>query len=125
MTISPQIIIGPCGGKMAVLPFDEYERMRDLYTDFHDGIDAQEIKKKMMTGEEEAIPSDVVDRLLDGPESRIKIWREYRGLTIHKLAEMVKCSPAYISEIESGKKDGTIKIMKAMSSALKVDLDDL
>ena len=125
MTTSPQIIIGPCGGKMAVLPFDEYERMHDLYADFHDGINAQDIKRKMMAGEEEAIPADVVDRLLDGPDSKLKVWREYRGLTIRKLAKAAECRPAYVSEIESGKKDGSVRIMKALSSALKVDLDDL
>ena len=79
----------------------------------------------MMAGEEEAIPADVVDRLLDGPDSKLKVWREYRGLTIRKLAKAAECRPAYVSEIESGKKDGSVRIMKALSSALKVDLDDL
>lgn len=125
MTVHPQIIVSPCGDKMVVLPMDAYERMRDLHGDFHDGVEAQEIKRKIVSGEEETIPSDVVDKLLEGPDSKLKVWREYRGFTLQTLAKAANCSPVYISEIESGRKDGSIKRMRALSMALQVDLDDL
>ncbi|MBF0137230.1 MAG: helix-turn-helix transcriptional regulator [Magnetococcales bacterium] len=125
MTAIPQIISSPDGDKVVVLALAEYERMRELLCDLQDVIEAQEIKRKIASGEDEAIPASMVDRLLDGPDSKIKIWREYRGLSIDELAEATGCSPAHVAEIESGNHDGSIHIMGALAKALRVDLDDL
>jgi transcriptional regulator with XRE-family HTH domain len=40
-----------------------------------------------------------------------------------QLATMVNISPAYLSQLENGMREGSIKIMKAIAVALNVPLD--
>lgn len=72
----------------------------------------------------ERIPAAIVDRLADG-ESPVRVWREHRGLSLRALAERASLSPALLSEIENGKKEGSIKTLVSLARALDVDLDDL
>jgi len=73
---------------------------------------------------EEMFPSRVVDRLLDG-ESAIRVFREYRGLTQEQLAKSAKIARPYLAEIESGRKEGSVSVLKAIAAALKLGLDDI
>ncbi|MBF0135065.1 MAG: helix-turn-helix transcriptional regulator [Magnetococcus sp. DMHC-1] len=82
------------------------------------------IKKQLATGEEELIPSEFVDRILNG-ESPLRAWREFRGLTLQVLADRVGVSKEYLFEIENGQKDGSVSVMKQIAKALKVNLDDI
>jgi DNA-binding XRE family transcriptional regulator len=72
----------------------------------------------------EWVPGEVVDRLIAG-EHPIRVWREHRGLKSQDLARHAGISPALLSEIENGKKEGSIKTLAALARALRVDLDDL
>jgi DNA-binding Xre family transcriptional regulator len=72
----------------------------------------------------EAVPVALVDRLSSG-ESPVRVWREHRGLSLRALAARAALSPALLSEIENGKKEGSIKSLAALARALGVDLDDL
>lgn len=76
------------------------------------------------TRPEDYLPAELVDRLIAG-ESAVRIWREHRALTMGALAEKAGISPSYLSEIETGKKPGSTKALKALAEALEVDLDDL
>jgi DNA-binding XRE family transcriptional regulator len=71
------------------------------------------------------VPAEMVKRLISGNESRIKIWREHRGLSLRALAGKAGVAPAYLSEIESGKKPGSIKALVAIARALQVEIEDL
>jgi DNA-binding Xre family transcriptional regulator len=71
------------------------------------------------------VPVEVVKRLISGRESRIRIWREHRGLNLRGLAGKAGIAPAYLSEIESGKKPGSIKALVAIARALEVEIEDL
>jgi len=73
---------------------------------------------------EEMFPSEIVDRLVAG-ESPIRVFREYRGLTQEQLATAAKIARAYLAEIESGRKQGSVAVLKAVAIALKLDLDDI
>jgi transcriptional regulator with XRE-family HTH domain len=70
------------------------------------------------------VPSEIVDRILNG-ENLTRVWREHRGLTIKALAAMIDVAPAYLSQIETGKRDGTVKTMQRIAKALGLKLDDL
>lgn len=74
-----------------------------------------------LSSEEEALPHEMVKRLLN--ESPLKVWREYRGLTMSALAEKVGVSQSYISDIENGKKDGSVSVIKRIAEALETDID--
>ena len=48
--------------------------------------DYDHMKASLERGEEELIPAEVVNAILDG-ENAIKVWREYRGISQTELAE--------------------------------------
>jgi transcriptional regulator with XRE-family HTH domain len=51
--------------------------------------------------------------------------RSHRGLSGRDLAAAAGVSAPFVSEIESGKKDASLSVMKKIADVLKVDLDDL
>ena len=114
----------PSGDELVVVPADDYRQLVEAAEMAEDVAAYDEIKRKLAAGEEEMIPSAYVYRMLDG-ENRIAVWREYRGLTAKALAEAAGITQAYLSQIESGKRDGTIGTMKKIAEALKLTIDDL
>lgn len=95
----------------------------DDYEDLIDGLHASAIMARVAAGEE-TWPHELVVELTE-TDSRIRTYRKYRGLTISELAEAAGISQPYLSEIESGKKTGTVDVLKRIATVLKVDLDDL
>ena len=71
----------------------------------------------------ESLPGDVVWRMSDG-EHPIRVFREYRGLSIEQLAEAAKTTPVEIANMEAGERVD-LTILKHVARALKVDADDL
>ncbi|TCQ79572.1 DNA-binding XRE family transcriptional regulator [Ochrobactrum sp. BH3] len=124
MKMQVQFIKTPQGEEMAILPKADYEKLLDALEEKQDIEDVRRIKARIASGEEELIPSDIVDRLLDG-ESKIKVWREYRGMTGKTLADAAGMSAPYLSQIESGAREGSLDAMKKIADVLKVTIDDL
>ncbi len=85
-------------------------------------LDKAEYLELVSAKDDEVFPQEFVDKLFD-EGSRLRVWREYRGLTMRALADATGVSQSYISEIESSKKDGSIKVLKRIASVLKADLD--
>ena len=56
---------------------------------------------------------------------QIKFWRQQRGVTQEKLAEMVELSPGFISLIETGKKRASLETLLSVCRALNVTTNDL
>ena len=89
-----------------------------------DADNARAALARLRSGVEELIPQEILDRLVAG-EKPIKVWREFRGLTQARLAELAGIKKAYLSQIESGQRKGTVATLRALARALKLDLDDL
>jgi len=70
------------------------------------------------------IPAAVSHALLDG-EQPVKVWREQRGLTQEALAGKAGISKAYLCQIETRKRVGALKTLKALADALALRVDDL
>ncbi len=68
------------------------------------------------------LPPEILDQLMARQESPLKIIRKHRGLTQKELADLTGISRPYLTEIETGKKDGSIRAMKILADALRVDL---
>jgi DNA-binding XRE family transcriptional regulator len=120
----PVIITSPSGDRLAVIPLSEYERLVEAAEDAADVAAYDEVKRKLAAGEDELIPDEVVGRLITG-ENKVRVWREHRGMTAAALADAAGISTPYLSQIESGKRDGSIDVMKRISSALRMTVDDL
>ncbi len=75
-------------------------------------------------GDEERFPAAVADRLIAG-ESPLKVFREYRGLTQGRLAEAAKTTAPYLSQIENGRRTGSVGLLHRLAYVLGVEIDDL
>jgi DNA-binding XRE family transcriptional regulator len=104
----------------AVIPAELYEELLEK-AEMLDDIKAYD---EALAADDELIPADIVYRILDG-ENKVKVWREFRGLTQAALAEIAGVGQAQVAQIESGKRRGSIAVLKRLAEALKVDLDDL
>lgn len=116
-----QIITSPSGERLFVLSETEYQALVDSAADLSA---VRRFEGRLAAGEEELLPAEMVDRILDG-ESPIRVWREHRGLTVKALAEGAGIAAAYLSQIETGKRDGTVATVKKLAEVLSVSVDDL
>ncbi len=104
------------GETYVLVPEDEYE-------DLIDTITADRIMARIRAGEE-TWPAELVYELWE-TDSRIRTYRNYRKMSVSDLAAAAGISQPYLSEIESGKKTGSVDVLKRIAAALKVDLDDI
>ncbi len=74
---------------------------------------------------ESDLPDEVLNQISAGEQSPIKIIRKYREMTQKELAQSSGISRPYLTEIETGKKDGSIRALKALAEALEVSVGDL
>ncbi len=86
--------------------------------------DFDSAKAALEHGDEELIPSEVVYAILDG-ENPIKGWREYRGLSQQETAENAGISVPYLSQLETNKRKGSLKVLSAIAKVLKVSLESI
>jgi DNA-binding XRE family transcriptional regulator len=122
--MNAQIIVTLSGDRLAVLPETEYLALVEAVEDASDVQAVRRWKAATEAGEEEALPADLVDRILTG-EPPVRIWREHRGMTAQALAEAAGIAQSYLSQIETGKRGGTIETMAKIAGALGVLVDDL
>jgi DNA-binding XRE family transcriptional regulator len=120
----PSTFTTPSGDRMVVIPFTEYERLTEAAKTASDICAYDEAKRLLAAGEEELIPAEVVNRILAG-ENKVRVWREYRGMSVKALAESCKLTPAYLSQIETGKREGSVQVFKKIAGTLRVDIDDI
>jgi DNA-binding XRE family transcriptional regulator len=82
---------------------------------------------RAMVSQESAadLPSDILDALAARERSPVKILRAFRGLTQVELAREACISRPYLAEIETGKKDGSLRAMKAIAAVLGVSVGAL
>ncbi len=113
--------------QFVVLPAESYalllqtvEAARDLMN-VRTTLDTNIVDKM---GGKNGVPATVAHRIADGGNP-VRVWRGNRGLKAVALARTAGISPAYLSEIETGKKDGTFRTMAAIARVLNVSLDDL
>ncbi len=119
-----QIITSPTGDRLVVMPEAEYRALVEAAEDAADIAAGEAFRARLAAGEEELVPAEMVKRMLAG-ESPVRVWREHRGLTMAALAERAGIAQPYLSQIETGKRDGTAQTMKKLAEALDVTVDDL
>ena len=107
----------------AVLPYDEYIRLKEEAEMLQDVADYDAAMEALQEGED-LIPGDVMFAILDG-KNPLRIWRNFRGLTQQELADQVGISKPYLSQIETGKRTGTAEVLAAIASALGVTIEDV
>ena len=71
------------------------------------------------------LPDTILQQLTLAQENPIKIIRKYRGMTQKDLAEAAGISRPYLTEIETGRKDGSIRALKSIAGVLDISLEIL
>ena len=111
------------GHRMAVLPATQYERLLEAVDEQADVVAAERADKRRIAGEE-YLPMDMVERLVEG-ENALRVWRQYRQLTIARLTEISGIIKATISQLENDKAFGRPATWRSLADALRVTVDDI
>ena len=67
------------------------------------------------------LPQEILDAVYVRQEHPIKTLRKHRGMTQNDLAHAAGLSRPYLTEIETGKKDGSVNAIRAIADALQVN----
>jgi DNA-binding XRE family transcriptional regulator len=110
--------------EFAVISYEDYQYFLELLEDEADAHVVAEFHEAYTAGREFMVPDEIIRRELAG-ESSIKLWREHRGLTQQELADRAGISKPYLSQIETGKRQGTVDTLAALARALDVPFDVL
>lgn len=122
--MNAQTITTPAGERLVMLPEAEFHALVAAAEAAADVEAVREFRRKLAAGEEEMIPAEIVNRILAG-ENPVRVWRDHRRLTSKALAEKAGIAQGYLSQIETGKREGTIDTMKKVAAALGITLEDL
>lgn len=102
----------------------DFEAMAAALEDAADIDDIRQARERILRGEDELLPFELAEQILDGMHP-VKAFRQYRGLSQRALAKECDISPSYLSEIESGRKPGSVDAMVKLSKTLRVPLENL
>jgi DNA-binding XRE family transcriptional regulator len=120
MTQTVQVIERDGKPEYAVVPYDDFRELSRLAEAMRD-LQAYDAA---VADQGETVPHDVVCRLVDG-ESPLKVWREHRGLSQAALAERARVDKTQVSQMEAGRKGGSVQVYRRLADVLGVDIDDL
>lgn len=112
-------------GEVAILPRKDYELLAAKASEVDEDVGTARIvaqAKKEVAGGGLLLPKDVVDRIATG-ENPVRVLREWRGETQMYLHFKTGLSQGYISDIESGRRVGTVAALRLIANVLDVPLD--
>ena len=112
------------GKQVVVIPADDYRVLLEKAEMLDDVAAYDRAKDALAAGDEELVPAAVVNAILDG-ENPVRVWRQHRGMSQVQLAEAADISQAYLAQIETRKREGTLGLYRSLADVLGVDLDDL
>ncbi|MBU0752601.1 MAG: helix-turn-helix transcriptional regulator [Gammaproteobacteria bacterium] len=118
--MSAQIIEQDGKPAFAVVPMTEWMALLARLEELQDVADVKDARAR----NEETFPLEFVERRLAG-EAPLRVWREYRGLTLQALADACGVTQQMLSMIEHGKAKPSADLLAKLAAALGCDMDDL
>lgn len=109
-------------GEVAILPREEYEALLELVNEAEEDEGTARVIDRVMAANEPTFPLEVANRVADG-ENPVRVFREWRGLTQVELASRAGLSQGHVSDIEGGRRIGTVAVLRQIADALGVPLD--
>lgn len=112
-------------GEVAILPRKDYELLLAKASEADEDSGTARIvarAKKEIAGGGPLLPKDVVDRIANG-ENPLRVLREWRDITQMYLSFKTNLSQGYISDIEKGRRVGTVASLRLIANLLNVPLD--
>jgi hypothetical protein len=114
-------------GEVAILPRKEYEALVAKAAEADEDAGAARLvarARRDIAKGEPLIPLDVLNRIAGG-ESPIRVIREWRDIGQLELSFRTNIGQGYISDLENGRRKGTVAALKEIARALEVPLDFL
>lgn len=112
-------------GEVAILPRKDYEALVAKAAE----ADEDKGTARLVTRGRDAVaagvpllPKDVVDRLAKG-DNPVRVLREWRDVSQMYLSFKTGLSQGYISDVETGRRNGTAAALRLIADVLKVPLD--
>jgi len=112
-------------GDVAIVPRAEYERLVAIAAETEENAGTARLVAQARKDVAEGallLPLEVADALASG-ENPIRVLRGFRDLTQMELAGMIGITQGYLSDLESGKRKGTLELHQKTARALGVPLD--
>ena len=119
-----QIIERDGNPEYAVVPFAEFERLREAAETLEEIHIYDQAMQQLAGGDDESFPAVFVHRLLTAPHP-LSVWRDYRGFTLAALGKACGVTAAALSQIEKGKREPSASLLKKLAGALRCDMEDL
>ena len=109
-----QFILANGQPQWAVVPIEDYSRLLSAEQTLH------QLLSQRTPDPTAILPPPLQERLKEG-ESPIRIWREYKQLSQHALAQLAGISIPYLSQLEHRIRQGSKRVLKSIAIALGVD----
>jgi DNA-binding transcriptional regulator YiaG len=112
-------------GEVAILPRKDYEALVAKAAEADE--DAGTARLVSRAREDVAagaplIPMEFAERIAGG-EHPIRVLREWRGMTQMQVSHRTNLGQGYISDLESGRRKGTVAALRVIAEALRVPID--
>jgi mRNA-degrading endonuclease RelE of RelBE toxin-antitoxin system/DNA-binding XRE family transcriptional regulator len=112
-------------GEVAILPRDDYEALVAKAAEADEDVGTARLvsrARKEIAAGAPLLPKQVADRLAAG-ESPIRVFREWRDITQPYLSFKTGISQSHVSDIENGRRTGTLTVLRKIANALSVPVD--
>jgi hypothetical protein len=112
-------------GEVAILPRKDYEALVVKASEADEDAGTARLvarARNEVAGGAPLLPKDIVDRLANG-EHPVRVIREWRDVTQVYLSFKTNLSQGHISDIENGRRTGTIAALRLIADTLQVPLD--
>ena len=118
--IDVQIIESDGKPAFAVVPIAEWRRIEAA---LEDAADAAALAA-FDADPKETFPIAVADALIAGVHP-VRVFREHRKMAQAALAQAAEIAVPYLSQIETGKREPSVAVLRRLAQALGVTADDL
>ncbi len=112
-------------GEVAILPRKDYEALAAKAQEVDEDLGTARIvarARKEIAAGMPLIPKEVVDRIARG-DNALRALRQRRGKTQLYISHKTNIGQGYISDLERGRRKGTIAALKKIADVLKVPVD--
>jgi transcriptional regulator with XRE-family HTH domain len=112
-------------GEVAILPRKEYEALVAKAAEADEDRGTARLvglARDAIAAGAPLLPKDVVDRLAKG-DNPVRVLREWRDKPQEYISFKTGLSQGYISDVETGRRNGTAAALRLIADALKVPLD--
>jgi hypothetical protein len=112
-------------GEVAILPRKDYEALVAKAAETAEDAGTARLvaraRGEIATGAP-LLPKQLVDRLAE-QENPVRVLREWRDMTQLYLSLKTGLSQGYLSDVETGRRNGTAAVLRRIADVLKVPLD--